>query len=189
MTDSSRPFDEAMLWREAARRLAETDPEPPLTAARVEALRAALGPRAPDQDLRAWLRRETSATGEAPRTGAVVIPFDARRQRFRPVERFMRLAADSATGRLELPERELESEGGRFRLRVRAEAGEVVLALQALGFASDEFANRMVGLAGDEGPVAVVPLDGDGDGEVRLADTDVLRRALLRPVVGLIEEI
>ena len=103
----------------------------------------------------------------------------------------MRLAADSAGERLELPSRELESEGGRFRLEVRSEPGGVVLELQALGHAADDFVGRLVGLAhpdDERRPIAVLALDEDADGRARLPDTDALRRALLRPVVGLIED-
>lgn len=191
MTESDPTSDEAVLWQRAARRLAEVDPEPPLTSARLDALVEALGARAPGQELRSWLRGERPTAAAAPPDDSKIIPFDPKRQRFQPVERFTRLAADSQGGRLELPERELESEGGRFRLKVTAEGGAVVLELQTLGFAADDFANRVVGLAADEGegPVAVVALDDDADGSVRLPDTERLRRALLRPVVGSIEEI
>jgi hypothetical protein len=32
-------------------------------------------------------------------------------------------------------------------------------------------------------------LDGDGDGQARLPDSPELRRALLRPVIGLVEDL
>lgn len=192
MTDRKLTPDEAEpLWREARRRLQNVEVEPPLTRARLDALQSRLGPRGAEEDLRSWLRGGRRAReAPPPAESAVIIPFEPGHQRFRPVSRFTRLAADTSGGRLELPERELESDDGRFRLRVRREADQVVLELQALGFTSDQFASRLVGLASAEDgvPVAVVALDEDADGSARLPDTRELRRALLRPVVGLVEE-
>ncbi|HEX6143288.1 MAG TPA: hypothetical protein VFZ01_11245 [Geminicoccaceae bacterium] len=193
MTDDKLTPDEAEpLWREARRRLRDVEVEPPLTRARLDALQRRIGPRGPSEDLRSWLRRGRHAREAPPAADAgVIVPFQPGRQRFRPVSRFTRLAADTAGGRLELPERELESDDGRFRMRVRREADQVVLELQALGFTTDQFAGRLVGLASpdeEDVPVAMVALDEDADGSVRLADTPELRRALLRPVIGLVEE-
>jgi hypothetical protein len=38
-------------------------------------------------------------------------------------------------------------------------------------------------------PIAVVTLDEDGDGEIRLLDTTDLRLLLLRPVIGTVQDI
>jgi hypothetical protein len=68
----------------------------------------------------------------------------------------------------------------------------VSIAVQALGLATDEFANRTLGIAGagaDAEPVALLQLDEDGDGSVRLPDSPELRRALLKPVIGLVEDV
>lgn len=181
------------LWKEAERRLRLVDVEPPLATARVDALLEAVGPRREGESIRAWLRRSQEGTAEDDadeRPSAEIIPFNPRRQRFAPVAGITRLAADTTSGEIPLPTRELETQDGRFRLRVTVEADQVVVALEALGFAADEFAGRTVGIAPADGdvPVAVIVLDEDGDGEVRLPDTVELRRALLEPVIGLIEE-
>ena len=152
------------LWREAERRLRLVDVEPPLSMAQVDGLLQLLGPREHGESLEAWLKRARNAEAAAPQQqSAQIIPFSPRRQRF-------------------------VSQYGRVRL----EGDQVVVALQALGLASDEYAGRSVGVAGGKGgavlPVAVIELDADGDGEVRLPDTPALRRALLRPVIGLIED-
>ena len=118
----------------------------------------------------------------------------AGRVRFTPLTEIVRLAADSAGVSREVPlpdpGRAIESADGRFRLTIAAEAGGIRVGVQALGLASDLFANRRIGLAGPGGaePLAVIPLDGDGDGECRLDDRAEVRRALLRPVIGLIDD-
>jgi hypothetical protein len=181
------------LWREAERRLRLVDIEPPLSMAQVDGLLQVLGPRQEGESLEAWLKRGRSAEAAAPpQQSAQIIPFSPRRQRFVPVAEIVRLAADTAGPEVMLPAKDLESADGRFRLRVRLEGDQVVIGLQALGLASDDYAGRSVGIAGTEGgatlPVAVLELDADGDGHVRLPDTPALRLALLRPVIGLIED-
>jgi hypothetical protein len=181
------------LWREAERRLRLIDIEPPLSMTQVDGLLRVLGPRRQGESLDAWLKRGRGTEAATPRQqSAQIIPFSPRRQRFVPVAEIVRLAADTAGPGVTLPEKELETADGRFRLRVRAEGDQVVIELQALGLASDEYAGRHVGIADAEGradlPVAVLELDADGDGQVRLPDTPALRRALLRPVIGLIED-
>ena len=191
MTERKLSDGEALtLWREAERRLRLVDPAPPLDMAKVDAVHGVLGPRRRDESLRDWLRR-----GQAPapqeRRSAEIIPFNPRRQRFLPVAEITRLAADSAGARLELPARELETADGRFRLKVSSEGDQVVIAVQTLGLAADQFAGKLIGLAAAEAaePLLVLQLDDDGDGEVRLPDSDDLRRALLNPVLGTIEDL
>lgn len=178
------------LWREAERRLQLTDTEPPLSMARIDALLDVLGPRRQGESLEAWLTRGQGAGASETRPSAEIIPFSPRRQRFVPVAEMVRLAADTSGPDVPLPTRELETEDGRFRLRVRQEGDQIVVELQALGLASDAYAGRTVGIAGADKalPVAVLELDEDGDGSVRLPDSVTLRRALLRPVVGLVED-
>jgi hypothetical protein len=188
MTDRKLSADEArILWREAARRLRAVDVEPPLTAARIDALGERLGPRRSGQDLRSWLRGDGAAE-----TAGNVIGFVQGRQRLRPVATFARLAADTAGSTLELPDRELETQDGQFRLRTGAADGAIVLELQALGFTADDFAGRTVALVDlddENAAVAVLELDQDGDGSARFPDTTALRRALLRPVIALVEDL
>ena len=184
----------ADLWREAARRLQAADPEPPLSATRIDALLDLLGPRPPGEDLRDWLKRGgDQPAGRAPvASGGQVIPFDPRRQRFRRVAAITRLAADTGGQDLALPDGELETQDGQFRLRMSAGDGWILLELAALGFTADQFSSKTVALASIEDetvPVALIELDEDGDGTARLPDGPDLRRALLRPVIGLIEDL
>jgi hypothetical protein len=192
MTDHKLSQAEVLaLWLEAERRLRLVDREPPLTMAKVDGLRQLLGERRADESLADWLLRARNEAREE-RPSAQIIPFSPRRQRFVPVAEITRLAADSAGGEIGLPVRELETADGRFRLAVTAEGDQLLIKLQALGNAADEFAGRSIGLAsagaGAE-PVAVLQLDGDGDGQARLPDSPGLRRALRRPVIGLVEDL
>ena len=197
MTDHKLSDSEAdELWRLAEQRLRLVDREPPVALSQVDALLQALGPRRREESLGDWLQRSRAPQAEAtPRPSAEIIPFsprfNARRQRFTPMAEIVRLAADSGGG-LALPARELETADGRFRLKVTGEGDQVVIEIQALGLAADEFAGRTIGLApaaGGAEPIALLALDDDGDGRVRLPDDPALRRALLQPVIGLVEDV
>ena len=197
MTDRKLSDAEAReLWLRAEQRLRLLDTEPPVALGKVDALLEVLGPRRQGESLGDWLLRSQTPPTPVERPSAEIIPFSpkfsAKRQRFTPVAEIVRLAADSAGGEIALPSRELETGDGRFRLKVTGEGDQVVIEIQALGHAADEFAGRTIGLAPANGapdPVAVLELDEDGDGRVRLPDGPELRAALLRPVIGVIEDL
>ncbi len=181
------------LWQQAARRLWLVDVEPPVSMDTVDQLLEKLGPRGEDQPLGVWLGRAAEADEVEGGPTAEVISFDPRRQRFNQIAEFTRLAADSAGGEIPLPAAPLETGDGRFRLDI-AEAGDQMIRvlIQALGDASDELAGRLVGLAAEgsyETLVGLVELDDDGDGMIRLHDDETTRRALLRPVLGTIDDV
>jgi hypothetical protein len=186
----------AELWLMAERRLSLVDRDPPVLG-QVDALLQTLGPRRRDETLTDWLRRsQAPQVEETARPSAEIIPFsprfNAKRQRFTAVAEIVRLAADSGGTEIALPSRELETADGRFRLKVTGEADQVVIEIQALGLAADDFANKTIGIApatGGAEPVAILALDEDGDGRVRLPDDQELRLALLKPVIGLIEDV
>jgi hypothetical protein len=198
MTDRKLSDAQALeLWRRAEQRLRLVDTEPPVTLAQVDALLKILGPRRQGEALDDWLERShTRSAAPAERPSAEIIPFSPRfnpkRQRFTAVAEIVRLAADSGGLGIALPSRELETADGRFRLKVTSEGEELVIALQALGLAADEFAGRTLGLApagGTGEPIALIQLDADGDGQVRLPDDAALRLVLLQPVIGLVEDV
>ena len=197
MTDRKLSDAEALaLWRRAEQRLRLVDTEPPVRIEQVNALLRVVGPRRPGEALGDWLMRSQAPQAVVERPSAEIIPFSpqfsAKRQRFTPVAEIVRLAADSAGGEIALPSRELETADGRFRLKVTSEGDQVVIEIQTLGHAADEFAGRTIGLAPAAGaaePIAVLQLDDDGDGRVRLADAPALRVALLSPVIGVIEDV
>ena len=185
------------LWRLAEQRLRLIDREPPVALSQVDALLQTLGPRRHEESLTDWLQRSRAPEAEAAtRPSAEIIPFSPRfnpkRQRFTAVAEIVRLAADSGGREIALPSRELETADGRFRLKVTSEGDQVVIEIQALGLAADDFAGKTIGLApaaGGAEPVALLALDDDGDGRVRLPDDPALRLALLKPVIGLVEDV
>ncbi len=181
------------LWRRAAHQLALVDVEPPVSMAEVDQLLQVLGSRQRDESIISWLKRgHTERPATASQGSAEIIQFNPRRQRFTPVAEFVRLAADTAGAEIPLPSRALETDDGRFRLEVVKAGDELVISIQALGHASDLFALKTLGLRADEPgqlPIALVQLDEDGDGTLRQADSPALRRALLRPVLGVIEDV
>jgi hypothetical protein len=181
------------LWKLAARRLRLVDVEPPVASDLVDDLLRQLGPRAQAQSLGDWLKggaeRSTVEQGQT----AEVIRFDPKRQRFNQIAEFTRLAADSAGAFIPLPAAPLETGDGRFRLEIsEAEDQMIRVLIQTLGDASDELAGRLIGLAAEgnyETLIGLVELDEDGDGMIRLHDDDVTRKALLRPVLGTIDDV
>jgi hypothetical protein len=113
------------------------------------------------------------------------------RQRFRPVATFVRLAADSAGPDIGLPSRPLETEDGQFRLKATAEDDGLHVEIQALGMASSDWSGRRMGLsssADDQPLLAIFTFDEDGDATVLIDDTPANRQALLRPMIGAIDE-
>lgn len=196
MTDRKLSETEAEeLWLMAERRLSLVDRDPPALR-QADALLEMLGRRRSDESLTDWLQRSQAPQAEETRPSAEIIPFSPRfnpkRQRFTAVAEIVRLAADSGGNEIALPSRELETADGRFRLKVTSEADQVVIEIQALGLAADDFAGKTIGIApatGGAEPVAILALDEDGDGRVRLPDDPELRLALLKPVIGLVEDV
>lgn len=184
-------FDVKVLWQRARDRLELVDTEPPVSMTEIDKLLSAIGQRPANQTVADWIK---SAAGKPEFTNAivsaVVVPFDNLREQFTPVVEFVRLAADDAGQEIPLPARSLEDDQGRFRLNVAKENDELVIQITSLGNASDDYAGVKVGLAaaGKE-PIAVVTLDEDGDGTIRLVDTTDLRLLLLRPVIGTVQDI
>ena len=181
------------LWKLAAHRLELVDTEPPVSADTVDELLQQLGPRGEGQTIGAWLEGAAETSDAAPAESAEVIQFDPSRQRFNQIAEFTRLAADSGAGEVPLPAAPLETSDGRFRLEIEeAEDRMIRVLIQALGDASDELAGRLIGLAAEgnyETLIGLVELDEDGDGMIRLNDDDATRKALLRPVLGTIDDV
>ena len=147
MTSKLSDSEAEELWRMAEHRLRLIDREPPVALSQVDALLQTLGPRRREESLTDWLQRSRALAAEAaPRPSAEIIPFSPKfspkRQRFTPVAEIVRLAADSGGREIALPSRELETADGRFRLKVTSEGDQVVIEIQALGLAADEFAGK-----------------------------------------------
>lgn len=186
------------LWKVAAKRLKLVDTEPQIEPETIDQLLDQLGPRAHGQPVGDWLKNRAEPSVEATDTSAAapsaeIIHFDPRRQRFNQIAEFTRLAADSAGGDIPLPSAPLETSDGRFRLEIgEADDQMIRVLIQALGDASDELAGRLIGLAAEgnyETLIGLVELDEDGDGTIRLHDDARTRQALLRPVLGTIDDV
>ncbi|MGI9500563.1 MAG: hypothetical protein ACR2P3_11020 [Geminicoccaceae bacterium] len=194
MTTKPLSDDERELhWRLAAHRLQLVDVEPPVGADTVDQLLLQLGPRDQGQPIDAWLKGAAAAKKVDPSRTAEVIRFDPKRQRFNQIAEFTRLAADSGGGEVPLPAAPLETSDGRFRLDIQeAEDRMIRVLIQALGDASDELSGRLIGLAAEgsyETLIGLVELDEDGDGMIRLHDDAATRKALLRPILGTIDDL
>jgi hypothetical protein len=193
MTQKKRDdLDEQAFWTEAQRRLNLVNIEPPVTLEQAERLLAALPPRGKGESLGEWLRRLRAASF---RSACTVIPFQAKpRWHFTPLAQIRRLAAASSGGtEIPLPDpgRALETDDGRFRLTLSAEAGKIHLTLETLGLAVESLAQQRVGIAGPGGEdelIAIIELDEDGDGHCELEDRPEIRQALLHPIIGLIHD-
>jgi hypothetical protein len=186
------------LWKIAANQLRLVDTEPQIEPETIDQLLGQLGPRAQGQSLGDWLRDGAEPSSATPdmstaASTAEIIHFDPKRQRFNQIAEFTRLAADSAGGDIPLPAAPLETSDGRFRLEIgEAEDQMIRVLIQALGDASDELAGRLIGLAAEgnfETLIGLVELDEDGDGTIRLHDDVATRQALLRPVLGTIDDV
>jgi len=180
-----------ILWQRAQERLELVDTERPVSFSEVDNLLKSVGRRPANQTVVDWIKSAAAKSSKViDLVSAVVVPFDSLKHRFTPVVEFVRLAADDVGREVPLPGKALEDEQGRFRLQVVKEKNELVIKITALGNASDDYAGMRVGLAtsGRE-PIAIVNLDEDGDGEIRLADTTDLRLLLLRPVIGIVQDI
>lgn len=180
--------EEKALWEQARHCLAFQQTKPAVATNLVNRLQAQLPTKQQGETMGDWLHRASTATTD---TRADVLPFRPKSsRRLIPLTEFVRLAADSSGSEPELPSGALESSDGRFRLRVLADTSGVTIFIEALGLATDQFANSCIGLLNPENahePIFTVDLDQDGDGHCRLEDTPDLRHALLNPVILLVE--
>jgi hypothetical protein len=181
--------EQAALWQLARQGLESKNLKPAISSELANRLCTQLPVQQKDETLGNLIRRASTRT----RSMAEVKQFKPKpSKRFKPVAEFMRLAADSHDTEMPLPDPEsvLESADSQFRLRVTAINGRIEILIQVLGFAADQFANCCIGLAdpGNENVlIAEITLDQDGDGSCQVEDTPRLRRALLKPLIVLVE--
>ena len=185
MTTNSADHDPNSLWIEAWHTLHAQDRRPLVNAADVDHLLALLPERSGHESSAAWLARLTAQA-----TSAKVIPFPVKARNFKPMTEFFRMAADSGSERLPLPDTTLESADGRLWLTVTKDGEELVLTVQAVGMAIDDLSGKTVGLAAKDDAdtlLLVVELDDQAEGTCRVADDEAVRAALLHPVIGLVD--
>jgi hypothetical protein len=182
--------DEAALWQLARRLLALKKLKPSVSSDLADRLRTQLPARQKGETLGDLIRRASARDQPT----AQIKPFRTKPvKRFKPLAEFVRLAADTHDAEMPLPEPDsaLESADGRFRLQVTATGDHIDISIQVLGFAADELAHSQIGLADPRDVnevVAIMTLDEDGDGQCKIEDSSRLRRALLKPVIVLLNE-
>ncbi|MEQ1637767.1 MAG: hypothetical protein ABL903_13870 [Methylococcales bacterium] len=171
------------LWHETYRRLLAFEAELPIAEETVDAVLDTLPLRLPAESYRAWFKRGQKM--------AKIIQFP--KMNFRYLTEVQRLAADSRETEDALPEIALISRNQQFRLTVEIlPDNRLKLTLEALGLASSSHANRLIGIAAADSKdqlISLIRLNADGEGmDDSLENTAAIRQALLRPVIGLIEQ-
>jgi len=206
MNPSNSPYDrDQAFWNRILYLLELAALPPPLSDREAEEFLAQLPPQRDGETLFECILRAADEWDRARESVTKDLPDNVIYVNFRPLIAIQRLAADSGeVAPLPDPGRPLESADGRFRLWMTAVNGQIQLTLEALGFASEEFAGRRLGLASagawseqatDQivqlSPDAVIAewaLNEDGDGACEILDSLETRQALLHPVIGLIED-
>lgn len=193
----SPPDPEQAFWNSVSHRLELAASDSPLSKQEAAEFVAQLPPRRGQETLGDRIRCATQI--QQPTSSNVIYV------NFRPLIAIQRLAAASGeVAPLPDPGRPLESADGRFRLWMTAANGRIQLTLEALGFASEEFAGQRLGLASAgtwfeqamdqivrlnaDAVIAELTLNEDGDGACEIPDALETRQALLQPVIGLIED-
>lgn len=169
--------EELSLWQETKNHLKLLQTGPPASREEVESLLAVLPKRQPQESFRQWLAR-----------GKRSQPWV-----FKPITEIIRLAADTSDSEFPLPDpgRALESTDGQFRLTILVhEISKITIKIETLGLAADKFANQSIGIASaprEDTVVAIINLNADGDGDCTVSDQFEVRKALLRPNIGVFE--
>ncbi len=207
MNSGNSPYDQdPAFWNHMLYQLELAALPPPLSGREVDEFLAQLPPQRDGETLFECILRAADEWDRAREPVTKDLPDKVIYVNFRPLIVIQRLAADSGEEEAPLPDpsRSLETADGRFRLWVTAENGMIRLALEALSFASDEFANRRLGLVAAgawsgqvtdqimrlkrDAVIAEWTLNEDSDGVCEIPDALETRQALLQPVLGLIED-
>lgn len=162
-------------WQTLWHRLHAVRFDPLPSDAEIDQLLAVLPKRRTDETLADWLQRCSQGTA----------------RRFTPVAAFERWAAAGAAEAMpSLPETPMLALEENFRLTVTPDDNGLRVLVEALGLAAFEYAGREVALVlGDwDGLLAEFQLDEDGKGEAHVEDNEVVRQALVRPVLVRIED-
>jgi predicted lipoprotein len=167
----------------AYRRIMLAEAEQPISEAKVDSFLEAIPMRLPQENYVDWIKRGQKM--------AQVMPFPD--MKFKFLTDVQRLAADSRDTEDALPEIPLMSANQQFRFTVDSlPDNKLKLTLEALGSASNTYANRLIGIAAADSKdqlISLIRLDADGDGfDDSLDNTAAVRQALLRPVIALVEQ-
>ncbi|MCK5898923.1 MAG: hypothetical protein KAG06_07630 [Methylococcales bacterium] len=170
------------VWQEAYQRLMLVDKERPVSEETVDNFLAGLPKRLFDESLLSWIKRGQKLNK--------ILSFPT--LKFRYLTDIQRLAADTRETQDALPEKSLLSGNKQFRLTLQVLAdNKLRLKIEALNLASSRYAHRLIGIAANNSKddlITVIRLDEDGEGiDDTLENSPIVRQALLRPVIALIE--
>lgn len=163
--------------QEITRRVHSIHTDVPVDQDKADLILAALPLRLPEEKMLDWFKR-------AQKLSTVV--------NFRYLTDIQRLVADTRETEDALPEISLTTSNQQFRLSVESlPQNKIKLTLGALGLASYEYANCLIGIAAGNSQdqlIAKIRLDAKGKGSDELDNTAANRQALLRPVIALLSE-
>ena len=140
----------------------------PLSIEEIDFLHAQLPKRLDDEDIVTWAQRIRQSHS---------LRFSGIREIIR------RAAADDQY----LTESVIYTEDESLRLTIQRIASMISVKVEALGFSSDRYANRVIGISSRgrlEQFIAVIPLDADGDGQMDFEASDDVCEVFLNPKVS-----
>lgn len=168
-------FEKRARWQTLWHKLAAVRFEPLPSEAEIDAFMQALPPHRTGESLTAWLGRANQRQAS---------------RRLIPLAEFVRWAASGAAETWpSLPQAPMVSLDESFRLTVTQEPQGLHLRVEALGFAAYDHAGCEAALALGDGDelVAEFQLDDDGKGDAYVEDSQLVRQALVRPLLVKIE--
>ena len=170
------------IWQEAYSRLMLVDKERPVSEETVDNFLTELPKRLTDESFMNWIKRGQKLNK--------ILPFP--NIKFRYLTDIQRLAADTRSTTDALPEKSLLSCNKQFRLTIQPlNDNKLRLKIEALNLASSRYAHRVIGIAANntkDDLITLIRLDEDGEGvDETLENSEIVRLALLRPVIALIE--
>jgi hypothetical protein len=170
------------VWQEAYHRLMLVDMERPVSEETVDNFLTGLPKRLTNERFINWIKRGQKLNK--------ILPFPT--IKFRYLTDIQRLAADSRKTKDALPEKSLLSCNKQFRLTIQIlENHKLRVKIEALNLASSRYAHQVIGIAATnskEDLITLIRLDEDGEGvDDSLENTAIVRQALLRPVIALVE--
>ena len=176
--------EEQFLWDEVRKNLTLLRTEPPASTAEADKLLALLPKRAQGESLRHWLERgQNIQTTHQPLL-----------QKWIFLTEIVRLAAATTSDSpfpLPDPQRPLETQDGQFRFWISGQAGKILIKVETLGLAIDNFAFQRIGIADAANTLVAIieiELDENGEGYCEVDDQPAIRQALLRPTILQLDE-
>lgn len=151
----------------ASQRFDSIDWQLPLTPEVLDEVYAQIPKRYNGEELVAWLRRARQNLS----------------QRFTPTTTIIRRAAASGT----VTNAVLYTEDEALRVTIEVHEQQIIVTVTALGLAIDHYAHRRIGITsrlGFDDFIAVINLNGEGEGQAIFEAEDVVRQLFLDPGIS-----